>query len=350
MIFNSYNFIIFFPIVTLIYYLFPHKIKKIWLLIASYYFYMCWNPKYVLILLFSTIITYICGLLIAKSDNINDKKKRAKEKKIIVTLGCILILNILLIFKYYKFITQNISIILNKLNFRLVNSPIDLLLPVGISFFTFQSIGYIIDVYRGEIKAEKNFFRYALFISFFPQLVAGPIERSKNLLQQINEKQSFDFERVKDGMLLMIWGFFQKIVIADRVSVVVDTVFNNFPKFKGLYIVIGAILFGIQIYCDFSGYSMIAIGASKILGFNIMENFNSPYLAMSISEFWKRWHISLTTWFRDYLYIPLGGNRKGKCRKYLNTMIVFLLSGLWHGANWTYVVWGGLNRSLLYSR
>lgn len=346
MLFNSYEFLIFFPIVTLIYFLIPHKARYIWLLIASYFFYMCWNAKYALILLFSTIVTYVAGLLISKANKIKDDKKRTKYKKIFVALSFIINLSILFLFKYFDFAINNINNILGQLNIQLLNPKFDLILPVGISFYIFQALGYTIDVYRQDVKTEKNFLKYALFVSFFPQLVAGPIERSKNLLEQMYEEHYFNAQRVKDGLLLMIWGGFQKIVIADRIAIVVDTIFNNFPQYGGMYIIIAAILFAFQIYCDFSGYSIIAVGAAKVMGFRLMENFNAPYFSMSVSEFWRRWHISLSTWFKDYLYIPLGGNRKGKIRKYINIMIVFLVSGLWHGASWNYIIWGGLNRSL----
>ena len=220
---------------------------------------------------------------------------------------------------------------------------LDVLLPVGISFYTFQALSYTMDVYRGEIEAERNFFRYALFVSFFPQLVAGPIERSKNLLEQLREPKPFDPDNVKSGASMMLWGFFQKMVIADRASILVDQVFSNYQSYAGYSLVVAVIAFAVQIYCDFGGYSAIAIGASRVIGVELMQNFRQPYFAQSISEFWRRWHISLSTWFRDYLYIPLGGNRKGTLRKYVNLMITFILSGLWHGASWNYVVWGGLN-------
>lgn len=344
MLFNSYNFLIFFPIVTLIYFLIPHKFRYLWLLASSYYFYMCWNAKYALILLASTVITYVSGRLIDRANNkITDEKKRTRQKKIYVALSVVINLGILFVFKYFDFAIENINRVLSALNIQILNPSFDIVLPVGISFYIFQALGYTIDVYRGNVAVEKNFLKYALFVSFFPQLLAGPIGRAKSILTQINERHDFDSQRVKDGLLLMIWGGFQKIVIADRVVVVVDTIFNNFPEYGGMYIVVGAILFAFQIYCDFSGYSMIAIGAAKVMGFELMENFNCPYFSMSVAEFWRRWHISLSSWFRDYLYIPLGGNRKGKLRKYINIMIVFLVSGLWHGAQWSYVIWGGLN-------
>lgn len=344
MLFNSYNFLLFFPIVTLVYFVIPKKTRYIWLLIASYYFYMSWDIKYGFLLFFSTIVTYIAGLLISKADS--KKKGKKNQKKDFLIISIFLCLYLLFMFKYLRFAIININSLLSYLNLKTINLSLNSIVPIGISFYILQSIGYTIDVYRGNIKAEKNFLKYALFVSFFPQLVAGPIERSKNLLRQINEEHKFDFQRVKDGILLMVWGFFLKLVIADRIAIIVDTVFDKFPAYKGLYIVFAVILFGIQIYCDFAGYSTIAIGSAKVMGFKIMDNFNSPYMSMSVAEFWRRWHISLSTWFRDYLYIPLGGNRKGKIRKYFNLMIVFLVSGLWHGANWTYVIWGGLNRTI----
>lgn len=218
-----------------------------------------------------------------------------------------------------------------------------MLLPVGISFYTFQALGYVIDVYRGEVEAEKNPLRYALFISFFPQLVAGPIERSKNLLRQMHEPHYFDPERIKDGLLLMGWGFFEKLVIADRIAILVTDVYDHYTNYTGLQIGVATVLFAFQIYCDFAGYSDIAIGAAKVMGFHLMKNFKSPYYATTVSEFWRNWHISLTTWFRDYVYIPLGGNRCGKLKKYRNLFVTFCVSGLWHGASWNYVAWGALN-------
>lgn len=225
-----------------------------------------------------------------------------------------------------------------------INVPtFDVILPVGISFYTFQALGYTMDIYRGEIYAEKNFLRYALFVSFFPQLVAGPIERSKNLLKQISVPHRFSYDNFIEGTLLMIWGFFLKIVLADRIAIYVDAVYADYNKYPGMYIIVATVLFGIQIYCDFAGYSTIAMGTAKILDIDLMENFNAPYMATNVADFWRRWHISLTSWFKDYLYIPLGGSRKGTARKYINKMIVFLVSGLWHGASVSFIVWGGLN-------
>ncbi len=233
--------------------------------------------------------------------------------------------------------------ILGKIGFTLNIPAFDILLPVGISFYTFQALGYTIDVYRGDIYAEKNILKYALFVSFFPQLVAGPIERSKNLLKQINRPVLFNIENVRYGLFTMAYGLFLKLVMADRIAIIIDPILENYESYHGMIIAMCIVLFAFQIYCDFHGYTQIAIGSAKVLGYDLQENFNSPYLAINIKDFWRRWHISLTTWFTDYIYIPLGGNRKGKARKYINTIFVFLCSGLWHGASWAYVTWGGVN-------
>lgn len=337
MLFNSLHFILFFPVVLLLNFITPLRFRYLVLLACSYYFYMCWNAKYALLLLFSTAVTYLSGLLIKRYEGARGKQK------LCVALSFILNLAVLFFFKYYNFAFDSLTEILKQFHIQLHKPAFDVLLPVGISFYTFQALSYTMDVYRGEIYAEKNFFRYALFVSFFPQLVAGPIERSKNLLKQLAVPQKFDFERFRDGLLLMLWGYFLKIVLADRIAIFVDTVYGNIAKYPGWYLTVASVLFAFQIYCDFAGYSVIAMGASEILGIRLMENFNAPYLSMSVAEFWRRWHISLSTWFRDYLYIPLGGSRVGTVRKYLNVMIVFLVSGLWHGAEWSFVVWGGLN-------
>ena len=344
MLFNSLDFLIFFPIVLLVYFIIPKRVKYIWLLIASYYFYMCWNAKYAILILISTIITYVSGLLLenVKNKTIIESKKNI-QKKLIVAVSFLSNLGILFYFKYINFTLDVVKDILATVNVDLNIPVFDILLPVGISFYTFQALSYTMDVYRDEIYAEKNFFRYALFVSFFPQLVAGPIERSKNLLKQLAVPKQFDYDKAREGILLMLWGFFLKIVLADRIAIFVDTVYGDYLSYPGVYLMVATILFAIQIYCDFSGYSVIAMGAAKILGIELMENFDAPYLSTSVAEFWRKWHISLTSWFKDYLYIPLGGSRKGKFRKYLNKLIVFLVSGLWHGANLSYVVWGGIN-------
>ncbi|MBC8530266.1 MBOAT family O-acyltransferase [Gehongia tenuis] len=343
MLFNSVDFLIFFPIVTVIYFLIPHRIRYLWLLLCSYYFYMCWNPQYALLILFSTVITWLSGLLIQKA-NLKPERQAVRLKRLWVALSLILNLSILFFFKYYGFASQSLERLFSALHIQLSMPQFDILLPVGISFYTFQALSYTLDVYRKDIDPIQNFAKYALFVSFFPQLVAGPIERSKNLIPQFEEKHSFDYARTVSGLRLMLWGFFKKIAIADTAAVYVNAVFNDpLGGGGGLTLISAVLLFSVQIYCDFSGYSDIAIGSAKIMGFDLMANFRSPYFSQSITEFWNRWHISLSTWFRDYLYIPLGGNRKGFVRKNFNLMVVFLVSGLWHGASWHYVIWGALH-------
>lgn len=344
MLFNSLHFLMFFPVVVLLYFALPHKVRYIWLLACSYYFYMCWNPKYALLILTSTILTYLSGIgMEYVSEYVTEETKAKGLKKWCLIASFTVNLGILGYFKYCHFFLDNLERILAKVHITLTAARPDILLPVGISFYTFQALSYSADVYKGELKAEKNFFKYALFVSFFPQLVAGPIERSGKLLRQIYEEHKFSFERMTDGLLLMLWGYFLKMVVADRIAIPVDKVFNHMDKYGGCYIIVAGVLFAFQIYCDFAGYSTIALGAARVLGFELTDNFLSPYFSQSTSEFWNRWHVSLFGWFRDYLYIPLGGNRKGKLRKYLNIMIVFLVSGLWHGATWAFVIWGGLN-------
>ena len=344
MLFNSIDFLIFLPIVLVIYYIIPMKYKHIWLLISSYYFYMCWNAKYVLLIFVSTVITYLSGILIDKVEKTwPDVNDIGKYKKLILALSFVSNLGILFYFKYINFTLDIVTRVLSKMNISMNVPVFDVILPVGISFYTFQALSYSVDVYRGEVAPEHDFFRYALFVSFFPQLVAGPIERSKNLLTQLREPRKFDFGYAFDGILLMLWGFFLKIVLADRIAIFVDTVYGDCEHYQGIYLIVATVLFAVQIYCDFSGYSSIAMGTAKLLGIELMDNFNAPYLSTSVADFWRRWHISLTSWFKDYLYIPLGGSKKGILRKYLNKMIVFMLSGLWHGAQLTFVVWGAIN-------
>lgn len=349
MLFNSVQFIIFFLAVLLVYYLLPRKIRWVWLLAASYTFYAAWNAKYLLLLMGMTLVTWLTGLLI---DQIwagcfqlrEDTKKRLCMASLAGAVLCNM--GLLLYFKYLNMFVSAASGILGRFGIAAVPGHFDILLPVGISFISFQSLGYVIDVFNGKIRAEKNLFKYSLFIAFFPQLVAGPIERSENLLSQIqniHHQKKISYETFTDGLILMLTGYFQKVVIADKLSVFVDSVFSAPEAYSSLILFTGAAAFAIQIYCDFGGYSNIAVGAAKTLGFGMMENFNAPYFASSIKEFWRRWHISLSTWFRDYLYIPLGGNRKGTFRTYVNLMITFLASGLWHGAGWHYVIWGGIH-------
>lgn len=339
MLFNSVDFLVFFPIVVMLYFIVPRKLRYIVLLIASYYFYMSWNPKYATLIGLSTLTTWVCSLLMGKVES-------CTKRKVFLVLNCLVNLGILLVFKYANFAIGNISHVLSMLGFKTIERRLDLLLPVGISFYTFQALSYTFDVFKNKITPEKNLLRYALYVSFFPQLVAGPIERSTNLLpqvQNIEKKQLWNYDRIRDGFLLMVWGYFQKLVIADRASILVDNVINNYANYGFFEISIAVFLFAFQIYCDFGGYTNIARGAAKVMGFELMHNFKQPYLATSIKEFWRRWHISLTSWFTDYLYIPLGGNRKGEIRKYINIIIVFAVSGLWHGASWSFVVWGLLH-------
>lgn len=336
MLFNSLGFLIFFPIVTLVYFLIPKKCRYLWLLAASYYFYSCWNAQYALLMATSTVITYLSGIVIARV-------KTDSARKLSVAASFVLNLAILFYFKYFYFTVDNINMVRGFFNLAALKPKFDVILPVGISFYTFQALSYTMDVYRKEIEPEKNIFRYALFVSFFPQLVAGPIERSKNLLSQLKCEHRFDYNRVRYGLFVMLWGYFLKLVIADRAAIFVNTVYDKSGEFGGSVLAFATILFAVQIYCDFASYSLIAKGAAKVMGFELMDNFRQPYFSTSIAEFWRRWHISLSSWFKDYLYIPLGGNRKGTVRKYFNLMIVFLASGLWHGASWNFVVWGALH-------
>lgn len=347
MLFNSGKFLLFFPLVVAIYFLFPKRWRHIWLLVSSYYFYMSWNAKYALLIAFSTVATYFCGILVEQVEKwtwCNSGQART-IKKLIVAVCVVVNFGILFFFKYFNFSIDSLNHLLSYFGKQQMER-FNIMLPVGISFYTFQALSYAIDVYRGDVKAEKNLLRYALFVSFFPQLVAGPIERSKNLLQQISgmsSKELFDYNRIANGLIVMLWGYFMKMMIADRAAVLVNTVYGAYENYGSVELIAATLFFSLQIYCDFSSYSLIAIGAAQVMGFNLIENFNVPYFSRSIKEFWRRWHISLGSWFRDYLYIPLGGNRCGKKRKYLNLMITFLCSGLWHGASWTYVIWGGLH-------
>lgn len=344
MLFNSIHFLVFFPIVLLLYFILPKKAKNSWLLLASYYFYMSWNAKYALLILLSTVITYCSGIGMQKVIHRGfGPAKEAYWKKSIVAISFVSNLGILFYFKYFNFAFEALLQILNIFHIQYAPPRVDVILPVGISFYTLQALSYTMDVYRNDIEAEKNFIQYALFVSFFPQLVAGPIERSKNLLGQLAEPKKFNFDFFREGFLMMLWGYFLKLVLADRIAFFVDTVYYDIPEYPGYYLVVATVLFAFQIYCDFYGYSTIAMGAAKILGIQLMENFDAPFLSTSVGEFWRRWHISLNSWFKDYLYIPLGGSRKGKIRKHINKIIVFLVSGLWHGANFTYLAWGGIN-------
>ena len=339
MLFNSLAFLLFFPTVCILFYCIPArqiKYRNLLLLLASYYFYMNWKPVYALLLLTSTVLTYLASIAIERS-------KEQRRRKLCLTAGIVLNLSILVLFKYFNFLALNLRDILGLAGLTISVPSFDALLPVGISFYTFQALGYSIDVYRGKTVAERNFLTYALFVSFFPQLVAGPIERSSNLLPQFKSKHFFDDVRVMQGLRWMLWGYFLKLVLADRCGLYVDTIFNHVDKHNGGSFLLASFLFSFQIYGDFAGYSLIAIGAAKVLGFQLMENFRHPYFSCTVGEFWHRWHISLSTWFKDYVYIPLGGNRVGRMRHYFNLLVTFVLSGIWHGANWTFLCWGTLH-------
>ena len=335
MLFNSMQYAVFLPIVFAIYWALPHKYRWFLLLISSYYFYMSWNPKYVFLILMTTVISYLSAIAL-------ERWRGNTVRKAILAGSAVICLGTLFLFKYFNFFMSSFSKVCSAFSIHLHPMSLKLLLPVGISFYTFQTLSYVIDVYRGDIPAEHHFGKYATFISFFPQLVAGPIERASNLLPQILGEHTFDYDQASYGLKLMAWGFFKKILIADKLAQY-TSILTSPQAYSGFSLALAVFLFAIQIYCDFSGYSDIAIGTAKLLGINLMTNFKSPYFSQSIHEFWSRWHISLSSWFRDYVYIPLGGNRVGKARHCLNLMITFLISGLWHGAQWTFVIWGAVH-------
>ena len=336
MTFNSWEFLLFYPIVALLYFALPKKLKWPMLLIASYYFYICYQASLVFLILLTTLISWIASALIERTDN-------PRVKKTALALTLVVCLGVLFFYKYFNFLSGSVTGLLSLFGVQTPPVVLNLLLPVGISFYTFQTLSYVIDVYRGEIKTERNFFFYALFVSFFPQLVAGPIERPDNLIPQLREAHKWsDSDAVKGAKHMMV-GFFKKVVVADLISVYVDSVYNSPEAATGFGVAIATVLFALQIYCDFSGYTDIAIGCARIMGIRLMKNFDHPYIATTIKEFWARWHISLSSWFRDYLYIPLGGSRCSRARHLTNLMIVFLVSGLWHGAAWTYVIWGAIH-------
>ena len=336
MLFNSFQFLVFFPIVTILYFILPHRWRWLHLLLSSCIFYAAFIPAYLLILFATIIIDYIAGIYITRANG--------KQKRLFLTISILSNVGILAVFKYYNFFIGNVNALIDVLGFTTHDLPYSsLILPIGLSFHTFQAMSYTIEVYRGRQKVERHFGIYALYVMFYPQLVAGPIERPQNMLHQFHERKYFSYDNLIEGMKLITWGLFKKVVIADRLSLLVNEVYNNPMEYRGLTFVAATIFFAFQIYCDFSGYSSIALGTAKVMGFDLMQNFNMPYLSKSVREFWQRWHISLSTWFRDYLYIPLGGNKVGRWRWYYNLFITFLVSGIWHGANWTYVIWGGLH-------
>jgi len=335
MLFNSLDFVLFFPVAVAAYYAVPDRARWAWLLVASYFFYMCWNPAYVLLIFTSTSIDYVAALQMSRA-----KADRIRRLWLISSLTANL--GLLFTFKYYNFFASSAQIFADFYGIPATFSQTNWLLPVGISFYTFQSLSYTIDVYRRERDPERHFGIFALYVSFFPQLVAGPIERSSHLLPQFLENHRWDFDRVRSGLLLMGAGFFKKCVIGDTLAIYVDTVYGNPEQYSGAPFILAAYAFTIQVFVDFSGYSDIAIGAARVLGFDLINNFDRPFHARTVSDFWRRWHISLMSWFRDYIYIPLGGSRKGKSRHSLNIFMIFFISGVWHGAAWTFVIWGAL--------
>jgi alginate O-acetyltransferase complex protein AlgI len=335
MLFNSLQFAAFFVTVTMLYFALPHRARGPMLLIASSYFYMAFIPRYILILFFTIAIDYAAGLLIEGSTTV--------ARRLWLVTSLVANLGVLAFFKYFDFLSDTIRAVASAADVPYSVPSLAIILPIGLSFHTFQSMSYTIEVYRGHQAAERNLAHFALYVMFYPQLVAGPIERPQNLLQQLKERHEFDYERARSGLQLMAWGFFKKIAVADRVAAAVNAVYGDPSLYSGSAILMATYLFAIQIYCDFSGYSDIAIGAAQVMGFRLMRNFDRPYFSRSISEFWRRWHISLSTWFRDYVYLPLGGSRTTPGRRAVNLMAVFLLSGLWHGASWTFVIWGALN-------
>ena len=336
MMFNSIHFLLFFVFVTAIYFVIPHRFRWALLLMASYVFYMSLKPAYVLLVILITLISYYAGVQMGKMET------RSKRRKFLI-ITTFASLGLLFLFKYYDFFNSSFDTFFNTFHLSYGIPALHLVLPVGISFYTFKSLSYAIDVYRGDQAPEKHLGYFALYVGFFPQLLAGPIERATRFLPQLYEKFDFDYQRVTQGMKLMLWGLFQKMVIADNLAPLVDAVYNDPTHQDGIRLVLASLGFAFQIYCDFSGYSDMAIGAARVMGFTTMENFSRPYFSKSISEFWRRWHISLSSWFRDYLYIPMGGNRVPVPRWYLNLLVVMLVCGFWHGANWTFLVWGGLH-------
>lgn len=341
MLFNSIQFVIFLPIVVFLYFILPHKYRVYFLLAASYYFYMCWKPEYIFLILGSTVIDYFAGIQIEKSQS-------KRRKKGFLILSILTNLGILFSFKYFNFINDSLRSVFDQLNIFYGVPAFRVLLPVGISFYTFQSLSYSIDLYRGvKKKAERNLGLFALYVSFFPQLVAGPIERSTRLIPQLHKKNTLSYENLVEGLKQILWGMFKKLVIADRLAIYVNTVFNNQAQHNGTTLIIATLFFTFQVYCDFSAYSDIAIGSARMMGYDLMVNFRRPFFSRSFSEFWKRWHISLITWFKDYVYIPLGGNRVPKWRWYLNIILVWTISGLWHGAGWNFVLWGTISGMFL---
>jgi alginate O-acetyltransferase complex protein AlgI len=339
MLFNSLNFAFFLPLVFFLYWFAAKgnlKLQNILLLVSSYFFYACWDWRFLLLLIFSTLLDYFTGIKMSDAKNQN-------SKQFWFWLSISVNLGFLGVFKYYNFFAESFASALNNIGLNINPCTLNVILPVGISFYTFHGLSYVIDIYKDRIKAEKNFIDYSVFVSFFPLLVAGPIERATHLLPQIQKKRVFDYTKAVDGLRQILWGLFKKIVIADNCAEYANAIFNNSANYSGSTLVLGALFFTFQIYCDFSGYSDIALGTARLFGIDLLRNFSFPYFSRDIAEFWRRWHISLSSWFKDYLYIPLGGSKGGMWMQIRNTFIIFLVSGFWHGANWTFIVWGLLN-------
>ena len=333
MLFNSLPFLIFFPCIFVLYYALPFRFRKYMLLIASYYFYMCWKPEFIVLILFSTLVDYFCGLGMVRYPG---------RKKWLLAVSLAMNLGLLFFFKYLNFFGETLTALCRAVSIPFSAPTLSIILPVGISFYTFQTLSYTLDVYRGKLEPERDFVTFALFVSFFPQLVAGPIEKAADLLPQLKEEHPFTYENATWGAKLMAWGFFKKMVVADQLAVlIVDPVYQNLGKYEGGALVLATCAFAFQIYCDFGGYSDIARGAARMMGVDLMVNFKSPYFfSHSIGNYWQRNHVSLSRWFTEYVYIPLGGSRKGRVKQYWFTTVTFFLSGLWHGAEWSFVVWG----------
>jgi D-alanyl-lipoteichoic acid acyltransferase DltB (MBOAT superfamily) len=339
MLFNSLNFALFLPIVFVLYWFIVNKNLKtqnLLLLVSSYFFYAFWDWRFLFLLIFSTLLDYFTGLKMFQTENKN-------TKKIWFWISVLVNLGFLGVFKYYNFFAASFATAISNFGLQVNPWTLKVILPVGISFYTFHGLSYVIDIYKGRIKAEKNFIDYSVFVSFFPLLVAGPIERATHLLPQIKKKRVFNFDKATDGIYQIIWGLFKKIVIADSCAQYTNEIFANYESMNSISLFLGAFYFSFQIYGDFSGYSDIALGTAKLFGIDLLRNFNFPYFSRDIAEFWRRWHISLSSWFRDYLYIPLGGSQGGKLTKIRNTFLIFIVSGFWHGANWTFIIWGALN-------
>ncbi len=333
MLFSTAAFAVFMTVVFLAYWLIPHKYRWIVLLIANAWSYICYDIRFLTVIVVTMLASFFCAIWM-------EGQQDDKKKKILMATGVVVTLSLLLVFKYLNFALYTVAKVIGKFGIPMQETTLKLLMPVGISFYTFMAVGYLIDVYRGKTKAVRHFGKYAIFVSFFPNIASGPIERAGHFIPQLDEEKSFDYDSVVYGARLLLLGLFKKIVIADMMAKYVDAVYDKAPEHYGICFLWATLLYSFQIYCDFSGYSDMAIGTAKMLGFDLLINFRQPYLASSIKEYWSRWHISLSTWFRDYVYIPLGGNRRGRVKRDINLLITFLLSGLWHGASWTFVFWG----------